>query len=216
MKQTWRRAAMVENAVRKFGFLEDFCGEFWGLNCHFSPISSRFRDVLSEFCEASPIFIFVWSEQTIVWWEQIIVWRGEIIVWLEQTIAGQGAIFLYEDYARRKTSGGELLHWLERKNGPLGRRCVNRLRCADGAASTPMPMRKAAIAPESAAGQLLMNNVRGYKKRKRSGRSVLFLCALQDGLEPTTPWLTVRCSNQLSYWSSFYQFGCKSNRYFPN
>ena len=26
--------------------------------------------------------------------------------------------------------------------------------------------------------------------------------ALQDGLEPTTPWLTVRCSNQLSYWSS--------------
>ena len=25
--------------------------------------------------------------------------------------------------------------------------------------------------------------------------------ALQDGLEPTTPWLTVRCSNQLSYWS---------------
>ena len=27
--------------------------------------------------------------------------------------------------------------------------------------------------------------------------------ALQDGLEPTTPWLTVRCSNQLSYWSRF-------------
>ena len=100
---------------------------------------------------------------------------------------GQGAIFLYEDYARLKTSGGELLHRLERKNGPLGRRCINRLRCADRAASTPMTMSKAAAASESAAGQLLMNNVRGYKKRKRRGRSVLFLCALQDGLEPTTP-----------------------------
>ena len=30
--------------------------------------------------------------------------------------------------------------------------------------------------------------------------------ALQDGLEPTTPWLTVRCSNQLSYWSSVHHF----------
>ena len=30
--------------------------------------------------------------------------------------------------------------------------------------------------------------------------------ALQDGLEPTTPWLTVRCSNQLSYWSSIDGF----------
>ena len=27
------------------------------------------------------------------------------------------------------------------------------------------------------------------------------ILALQDGLEPTTLWLTVRCSNQLSYWS---------------
>ena len=100
---------------------------------------------------------------------------------------GQGAIFLVEDYARRKTSGGELLHGLKRKNGPLGRRCINRLRGADEAASRPMPMSKADAASESAAGQLLINNVRGYKKRKRSGRSVLFLCALQDGLEPTTP-----------------------------
>ena len=33
------------------------------------------------------------------------------------------------------------------------------------------------------------------------------ICALQDGLEPTTPWLTVRCSNQLSYWSSMC-LGC--------
>ncbi|WP_311353482.1 hypothetical protein [Alloprevotella tannerae] len=125
-----------------------------------------------------PIFIFVWSEQTIVWWEQIIVWQGETIVWPEQTIVGRSAIFLYKDYARCKTSGGELLHWLKRKNGPLCRRCINRLRGADEAASTPMPMSKAAIAPESAAGQLLMNNVRGYKKKKekRAIRS-LSLCA---------------------------------------
>ena len=173
--------------MRKCGWVGDFCGEFRVLNCHFSPSSSRFRDISSAFCEALPIFIFVWSEQTIVWWEQIIVWQGETIVWPEQTIVGRGAIFLYKDYACRKTSDGELLHWLKRKNGPLGRRCINRLRCADRAASTPMPMSKAAAASESVAGQLLMNNVRGYKKRKRSGRSVLFLCALQDGLEPTTP-----------------------------
>ena len=47
--------------------------------------------------------------------------------------------------------------------------------------------------------------------------------ALQDGLEPTTPWLTVRCSNQLSYWSKFGKIPvhfsellCKSNGYFWN
>ena len=37
------------------------------------------------------------------------------------------------------------------------------------------------------------------KTKKETIKSPLF--ALQDGLEPTTPWLTVRCSNQLSYWS---------------
>ena len=43
--------------------------------------------------------------------------------------------------------------------------------------------------------------------------------ALQDGLEPTTPWLTVRCSNQLSYWSrcaSFLICGCKGKTIFRN
>ena len=35
--------------------------------------------------------------------------------------------------------------------------------------------------------------------------------ALQDGLEPTTPWLTVMCSNQLSYWSRWSDnFVCHS------
>ena len=40
------------------------------------------------------------------------------------------------------------------------------------------------------------------KKQKREQSYDYPLFALQDGLEPTTPWLTVRCSNQLSYWSS--------------
>ena len=40
------------------------------------------------------------------------------------------------------------------------------------------------------------------KSRKSLTYRTLSL-ALQDGLEPTTPWLTVRCSNQLSYWSRF-------------
>ena len=86
----------------------------------------------------------------------------------------------------KRAAANCFIGWSE-KNGPLGRRSINRLRGADEAASTPMTMSKAAAASERAADQLLMNNVRGYKKRKRRGRSVLFLCALQDGLEPTTP-----------------------------
>ena len=47
----------------------------------------------------------------------------------------------------------------------------------------------------------------------------LLIFALQDGLEPTTPWLTVMCSNQLSYWSSDFvliisEMRCKSNAKF--
>ena len=42
---------------------------------------------------------------------------------------------------------------------------------------------------------------RTIKKRELQTCNSLILNALQDGLEPTTPWLTVRCSNQLSYWS---------------
>ena len=45
--------------------------------------------------------------------------------------------------------------------------------------------------------------------------------ALQDGLEPTTPWLTVRCSNQLSYWSNLLlrlqlisELRCKGTTFF--
>ena len=48
----------------------------------------------------------------------------------------------------------------------------------------------------------------GYKfemwEKEKSRKSLIYRTlswALQDGLEPTTPWLTVRCSNQLSYWS---------------
>ena len=40
------------------------------------------------------------------------------------------------------------------------------------------------------------------KTKKETIKSPFF--ALQDGLEPTTPWLTVRCSNQLSY-SGFFE-----------
>ena len=42
-------------------------------------------------------------------------------------------------------------------------------------------------------------------EKEESRKSLIYRTlswALQDGLEPTTPWLTVRCSNQLSYWSS--------------
>ena len=44
---------------------------------------------------------------------------------------------------------------------------------------------------------------RGIETKKELQVKPITLFALQDGLEPTTPWLTVRCSNQLSYWSSF-------------
>ena len=43
-------------------------------------------------------------------------------------------------------------------------------------------------------------------EKEKSRKSLIYRTlswALQDGLEPTTPWLTVRCSNQLSYWSRF-------------
>ena len=40
-----------------------------------------------------------------------------------------------------------------------------------------------------------------HQYTKRAHRNLRALFALQDGLEPTTPWLTVMCSNQLSYWS---------------
>ena len=44
------------------------------------------------------------------------------------------------------------------------------------------------------------------REKEKSRKSLIYRTlswALQDGLEPTTPWLTVRCSNQLSYWSRF-------------
>ena len=44
---------------------------------------------------------------------------------------------------------------------------------------------------------------RGIEIKKELQVKPVTLFALQDGLEPTTPWLTVRCSNQLSYWSVF-------------
>ena len=44
---------------------------------------------------------------------------------------------------------------------------------------------------------------RGIETKKELQVKPVTLFALQDGLEPTTPWLTVRCSNQLSYWSNF-------------
>ena len=43
-------------------------------------------------------------------------------------------------------------------------------------------------------------------EKEKSRKSLIYRTlskALQDGLEPTTPWLTVRCSNQLSYWSKY-------------
>lgn len=46
------------------------------------------------------------------------------------------------------------------------------------------------------------NRAQGKEKGVAISRNSLIFKALQDGLEPTTPWLTVRCSNQLSYWSS--------------
>ena len=41
------------------------------------------------------------------------------------------------------------------------------------------------------------------KKRSRFISQPLDFLAPQQGLEPWTPWLTVRCSNQLSYWGIF-------------
>ena len=38
------------------------------------------------------------------------------------------------------------------------------------------------------------------KETKKRCQPKLTSFALQVGLEPTTPWLTVRCSNRLSYW----------------
>ena len=74
-----------------------------------------------------------------------------------------------------------------------------------------------------------------YKKTTKSTRSnkskasqifrlarLYYFSALQDGLEPTTPWLTVRCSNQLSYWSIMFEqsclldCGCKGKKFFAN
>ena len=46
-------------------------------------------------------------------------------------------------------------------------------------------------------------NLETYKSKKPCKCWTCKAFALQDGLEPTTPWLTVRCSNQLSYWSIF-------------
>ena len=60
---------------------------------------------------------------------------------------------------------------------------------------------------------------RREKKKELDFSNSLIFMALQDGLEPTTPWLTVRCSNQLSYWSRCYSFlncGCKSTLFFWN
>ena len=58
------------------------------------------------------------------------------------------------------------------------------------------------------------------RKRAETLLIGLPLCALQDGLEPTTPWLTVRCSNQLSYWSiccnQFSDCDCKDRTFFFN
>ena len=50
-------------------------------------------------------------------------------------------------------------------------------------------------------GEAKGGHIGAWKQKKRYSKVSLF--ALQDGLEPTTPWLTVMCSNQLSYWSSF-------------
>ena len=41
------------------------------------------------------------------------------------------------------------------------------------------------------------------KKHSQISLQVLDFLAPQQGLEPWTPWLTVRCSNQLSYWGIF-------------
>ena len=47
-------------------------------------------------------------------------------------------------------------------------------------------------------------------EEKKNGQTVisddLSALAPQVGLEPTTPWLTVRCSNQLSYWGILSTF----------
>ena len=47
-------------------------------------------------------------------------------------------------------------------------------------------------------------------EKKKNGQTVisddLSALAPQVGLEPTTPWLTVRCSNQLSYWGILSTF----------
>ena len=54
-------------------------------------------------------------------------------------------------------------------------------------------------------------------QKERMPTFVDILFALQVGLEPTTPWLTVRCSNRLSYWRIFVIFfvwRCKSSTSF--
>ena len=60
--------------------------------------------------------------------------------------------------------------------------------------------------------------VGGEVNKKGKYISVISFSALQDGLEPTTPWLTVRCSNQLSYWSisanPLFDCECKSTTFF--
>ena len=61
---------------------------------------------------------------------------------------------------------------------------------------------------------------RGEKEKSPNCEDAIWrpLWALQDGLEPTTPWLTVRCSNQLSYWSisanPLFDCECKSTTFF--
>ena len=50
-------------------------------------------------------------------------------------------------------------------------------------------------------GEPNLGNIEKYKNKKPCKCWTCKAFALQDGLEPTTPWLTVRCSNQLSYWS---------------
>ena len=68
---------------------------------------------------------------------------------------------------------------------------MNLLRCIAASA--------AFCTTSSVTPQSLMHEI--VTKRKGVGFFPAPCFALQDGLEPTTPWLTVRCSNQLSYWS---------------
>ena len=73
-----------------------------------------------------------------------------------------------------------------------------------GNAKQPQPSLFAPAPSRSAGRETMFRATAQWKWETKKGRSPIrwSTFALQDGLEPTTPWLTVRCSNQLSYWSS--------------